>query len=288
MNTNNSLNDVLLGNKITLRTLQKAKKEKKPFAGLTCYDATTARWLESSGIPLLLVGDTAAEVMLGFTSTIHAPFKYMLEITAAVRRGAPNTFLMADMPFNTWQGSFKQALKKSSKFLTDGYADAIKFEVEEKDTKRMSKLIHAGIPVVAHLGSRPQQVQIKGGYKSAGKTLKEANQLVESALKFEDIGAIMILLEAIPAEVAERITQSVSIPVIGVGAGPYCDGQIIVLHDLLGLSSHAPSFAPVRASMGDQIHSAAQEWEKIVKIRNLGNHPYHLSNEDLDKFLQKH
>ena len=285
MTTKETIDSLPLEQKITLRTFNKLKKNNARFAGLTCYDATTARWLEASGIPLLLVGDTAAEVMLGFPSTIHAPFKYMVEITAAVRRGAPNAFVMADMPFNSWQGNFKDALNKSSDFLTKGFADSIKFEVGKRDLKKITRLIHAGIPVIAHLGSRPQQIHIDGGYKAAGKTLKEANELLENALRFEDAGCIMILLEAIPAEVAQEITEQLSIPVIGVGAGPYCDGQILVLHDLLGLSPHAPSFAPVTASAGDQLRKAAIEWKKIVISGKLGEHPYHLSEKDLYAFL---
>ncbi len=235
---------------------------------LTCYDATTARWLYEGGLRVFLVGDTAAQFVLGYDATIHAPLDFMLKITAAVRRGAPNAFVMGDMPFGSYQCGDDEAMKNASAFLTQGQADAVKLEVDVSHAPLVSRMTAAGIPVVAHIGSRPQQVRSKGGYRSAGRTADAADAVVEDAAVMLSAGASMLLIEAVPDEVARRVVSLVEaetdeidpVPVIGCGAGPACHGHVIVLHDLLGLTDWHPPFAPPKSDLGQSILQTAQSW----------------------------
>jgi 3-methyl-2-oxobutanoate hydroxymethyltransferase len=244
---------------VTLRTLRRFVRDGEKFACLTCYDATTARWLERAGIPLLLVGDTAAETILGLPGTIHAPLDFLLALTAAVKRGAPRTFVMGDMPFMSYQADAAEGVDA-------GFAPLV------------ARMAAAGIPVVAHLGCRPQQVKLRGGYLSAGRTTAEARELVEAAKVMEDAGAIMLLLEACPNEVSLRIVERSSIPVIGCGAGPACHGQVVVLHDLLGLTDWQPAFARPLARGGADLIATAEQWARRVRTSDLGEHPYRMGD----------
>ncbi|MCA9290848.1 MAG: 3-methyl-2-oxobutanoate hydroxymethyltransferase [Phycisphaerales bacterium] len=268
---------------VTLRTLRRFVREGTPFACLTCYDATTARWLEAAGVPLLLVGDTAAEMILGLPGTIHAPLEFMLTLTAAVKRGAPRTFVMGDMPFMSYQADDSEALRNAGRFLTDGRADAVKLEVDRSFVPLVSKMARAGIPVVAHVGSRPQQVKHDGGYHSVGRTAAEARRLIEDAAMLEDAGAVMLLIEATPDEIAARIVERTRVPVIGCGAGPSCHGQIVVTQDLFGLTSWQPAFARPIAAFGEQIIGTARQWIAKVRERDLGPHPYQMREGELEK-----
>ncbi len=269
---------------ITLRTIAKMAKQGEKFPCLTCYDATTARWLERSGIPLLLVGDTAAEMILGLPGTIHAPLDFLITINAAVKRGAPNTLVMADMPFMSYQADVADGLRNAGRFMTEGLADAVKIEVDRSFTDLVKKMARAGVPVVAHIGSLPQRAKMQGGYRSVGRTAKQAQAVVDDALALEEAGAVMLLLEACPNEVSSRVVQETSIPVIGCGAGPACHGQIVVLQDLLGLTDWQPSFAKPITALGKQIITAADQWIHMVKASNLGEHPYKMAEGELEKF----
>lgn len=264
---------------VTLKTLHGFVKRGEPFACLTCYDATTARWLERAGVPVLLVGDTAAEMVLGMSSTIHCPLDFLITITAAVKRGAPNTFVMGDMPFMSYQVQDAEGIRHAGRFMTEGHADAVKLEVDRSFAPLIEKIARAGVPVVAHVGSRPQQAKLKGGYGSSGRTVAEAKELVADAVAMEAAGATMLLLEAMPNEVAGRIVEKTSIPVIGCGAGTACHGQIVVLQDLFGLTDWQPSFAQPIASMGQAIIQHAERWIEKVERSDLGEHPYHMKDE---------
>jgi 3-methyl-2-oxobutanoate hydroxymethyltransferase len=268
---------------ITLRTLVRMVERGEKFACLTCYDATTARWLERAGIPVLLVGDTAAEMILGHPSTIHAPLDFLVTLTAAVKRGAPNTHVMADMPFMSYQADPAEGIRNAGRFMTEGRADSVKVEVDGSFRGLVEQMARAGVPVVAHIGCRPQQVKRSGGYSAAGRTAAEARQMVADAAAMEDAGAVMILIEATPNEVSERITEKVSIPVIGCGAGTACHGQIVVLQDLLGLTDWQPSFARPVASFGDSVVAAAQTWSEQVRASDLGEHPYRMREGEAGK-----
>ena len=261
---------------ITLRTIQCFVARGEKFASLTCYDFTTARWLEKAGVPVLLVGDTAAEMILGLPGTIHAPLEFLLQLTAAVKRGAPNTHVMADMPFMSYQADEAEGIRNAGRFLTEGSADSVKLEVDGSFPPLVERMSRAGIPVVAHLGCRPQLVKRSGGYSAAGRTAREAEQMVADAVAMEAAGAAMILIEATPNEVSQLIVEKTSLPVIGCGAGPACHGQIVVLQDLLGLSAWQPSFASPITAMGDTLVRAAEEWKEMVRTSKLGEHPYRM------------
>jgi 3-methyl-2-oxobutanoate hydroxymethyltransferase len=268
---------------ITLRTLLRMVEQREKFACLTCYDATTARWLERAGIHVLLVGDTAAEMILGLPGTIHAPLEFLLTITAAVKRGAPNTFVMGDMPFMSYQADEAEGIRNAGRFLTEGMADSVKLEVDRSYETLVSKIARAGIPVVAHIGTRPQLAKMRG-YRASGRTAEEAHQLVADALAMEEAGATMLLIEAAPNEVAQRIVEKCSIPVIGCGAGTACHGQVVVLQDVLGLTHWQPSFARPLMQLGDAIAAAAERWIHNVRTGELGEHPYHMEPGDSSRF----
>ena len=269
---------------VTLRTIAKFAQRGEKFACLTCYDVTTARWLERAGVPLLLVGDTAAEVILGLPSTIHAPLDFLIAITAAVKRGAPTTLVMADMPFLSYQADDAEGIHNAGRFMTEGLADAVKIEADRSFAGLVEKMTRAGIPVVAHVGSRPQQSKVRGGYRSVGRTAAQADSLVDDALALEQAGAVMLLIEACPDEVSQRIVAETSVPVIGCGAGPSCHGQIVVLQDLLGLTDWQPSFAKPITAMGERIVDAAARWIEMVRASELGEHPYTMNEGELEKF----
>lgn len=269
---------------ITLRTIRQIVARDERFACLTCYDASTARWLEEAGVPLLLVGDTAAEMILGLPGTIHAPLDFLLTLTAAVKRGAPKTFVMGDMPFMSYQADDAEALRNAGRFLTEGMADAVKLEADRTFAPLVEKMTRAGIPVVGHVGARPQLAKQAGGYRSAGRKAEEAQRMVADAVALEQAGAVMILIEASPAEVSERIVEKTTVPVIGCGAGPACHGQIVVLHDLLGISNWQPRFAPPIASIGAGLRDAASNWIEMVKDGNIADHPYVMDDGEAERF----
>lgn len=266
--------------RVTIRTIRRMVADGQRFACLTCYDATTARWLERAGLPMLLVGDTLAETILGYDQTIYAAMDLMVPLTAAVRRGAPSVMLMADMPFMSYQVSDEDALRNAARFMTDAGADLVKFEVDLRNLAMVERAAAAGVPVVAHIGARPQQTRMIGGYRAAGRTADEARTLVETAKAMESAGAVMILVEAVPAEASVEIVKAVRVPVIGCGAGPACHGQVVVLHDLLGLTDWQPRFAQPVARLGDQIVAAARIWIEKVSSNELGEHPYQMLDRD--------
>lgn len=269
---------------VTLRTIGKYVERGEPFACLTCYDFTTAQWLEKAGVPLLLVGDTAAEMILGLPGTIHAPLDFLIMLTAAVKRGAPNTLVMGDMPFMSYQVDEAEGIRNAGRFITEGRADIVKLEVDHTFSPLIKKIARAGIPVVAHIGTRPQTVKMHGGYRSSGRKAEDAQRLVDDAIAMEEAGASMLLIEAVPNEVSQRIVEKTSIPLIGCGGGSACHGQIVVLQDLLGLSSWQPSFARPFAKLGEQLMDVANRWIEAVRASDLGPHPYTMKEIELDKF----
>ncbi len=268
----------------TLRTLQRMVRSGEKFACLTCYDATTARWLQEAGIHMMLVGDTAGEVILGFPSTIHTPLDFLIALTAGVKRGAPTTLVMADMPFLSYQADDAQAIRNAGRFLTEGLADLVKVEVDRSFAPLVAKMCRAGIPIVAHIGSRPQHAKLHGGYYAAGKSASSAMDLLDDAQAMIAAGATMLLVEAAPAEVTEQIVRESTVPVIGCGAGNACHGQVVVLHDLLGMSAWQPAFALPTVQIGRQIIDAAHGWIERVAASNLGEHPYVMNDNERAAF----
>jgi len=268
--------------RITIRTLQQWADAGERFAMLTCYDATTARWLYEGGLRTMLVGDTAAQMILGHDSTLPVTMDFQIAITAAVRRGAPHALIMADMPFGSYQAGDDDAVRNAVRFLKEGMADCVKLEVDGSFAPLVRRLSAAGVPVVAHLGSRPQQVRHQGVCKSVGKTKAEADIIVDAAEQMIDAGADMLLIEAVPAEVSQRIVDVARrpdnnvVPVIGCGAGPACHGHVVVLHDLVGLTTWHPPFVQPVESIGEKLRDAAAQWvETVASGRYLADdHPY--------------
>jgi 3-methyl-2-oxobutanoate hydroxymethyltransferase len=269
---------------LTIRSIYKMMRSGQRISCLTCYDATTARWLEQSGIELLLVGDTAGEMVLGFPSTVHTPLDFLVTLTAGVKRGAPNTLVMADMPFLSYQADDAEGVRNAGRFMTEGMADLVKVEVDRTFVPLVARMARAGIPVVAHIGSRPQLAKQQGGYSAAGKSCGDAIALLDDARALVDAGAQMLLVEATPAEVAEQLVRESPVPVIGCGAGSACHGQVVVLQDLLGLSSWQPAFALPAIEFGPQLLAAARGWMQRVRTNTLGPHPYTMSDSEREAF----
>ncbi len=268
---------------VTIRTIRDLAARGEAFACLTCYDATTARWLQRAGVHILLVGDTAAEVILGFQRTIDMPLEVLIALTAGVKRGAPRTMVMADMPFMSYQADDAGAIRNAGRFMTEGLADVVKIEADASFAPLISKMARAGIPVCGHVGSKPQQAALNGGYGAAGRTAEEAERIVGDAVALEKAGAVMLLMEAVPDEVARRIMGATTVPVIGIGAGTDCHGQVLVLQDLLGLTDLPPRFAEAAANLGPVIQRAGAEWVSRVRAGRIGGRRYSMSKGEAEK-----
>ena len=269
--------------KITSLSLLEKKQRHQPITCLTAYDYSGARLVDEAGIDMVLVGDSLGMVMLGYENTLPVTVEEMLHHTRAVRRGVKRAFLVADMPFASYQVSGKEAVRNATRFIKAG-AEAVKIEGGEKRASLVERLIDAEIPVVGHIGLTPQSLHTMGGYKVQGKSLKAVEQLMHDALALERCGACCVVLEGIPREVAELITNEIAIPTIGIGAGPDCDGQVLVYHDMLGLTFASPAkFVRRYADLGNVITSALQAFCSDV---HSGSYPsdaesYHLPKETL-------
>ena len=255
---------------MTLRRLREMVRTGEPFPMLTCYDATTARHLDAAGVRVLLVGDTAAEMILGHDTTLPAPMPFMLEITAAVKRGAPGALVMADMPFGSYHCGEDVAMAHAVAFVKQAGADMVKLEVDAEDAPLVRRLARAGVPVVARLGSRPQCVKAEGGYRRAGRTPAEAAAIVETAQLMLQQGVTALLLEAVPDAVSREIVALAGhgadlVPVIGCGAGPSCHGHVVVLQDLLGLTRWQPPFVTLKSDLATPLRDAAARWAEHVR-----------------------
>jgi len=234
---------------------------KKKITCLTAYDYPTARLMDEAGVDVVLVGDSVAMVVLGYESTLPLTMEEALHHTKAVRRGVQRALVVADMPFGTYQGDVNEALKNAVRFVKEAGAEAVKVEGGERRLEVIARLTESEIPVMGHVGLTPQSVNAMGGYRVQGKTERAAEQLLRDARAVEAAGAFSIVLEGIPRELATEITKSVRIPTIGIGAGPDCDGQILVLHDLLGLTfQEPPKFARRYANVGEVISQAVREY----------------------------
>jgi 3-methyl-2-oxobutanoate hydroxymethyltransferase len=245
-----------LKEKITLTHLRQARERNTKLPILTCYDFTMARLMQEAGVPAILVGDSAANVILGHDTTLPVSLDFMIDITAAVRHGAPLTFLIGDMPFGSYQASAEQALQNVFRMIKQTNCDAVKIEATEHHAPLVTALSAAGAAMIAHLGLRPQSVATLGGYRYQGKTALEAQKIVALSLLMERAGAAAILLEAVPPDVANAVIQVCSVPVIGCGAGPACHASVIVTHDALGFNQHRPRFVPSLADIATPLREA--------------------------------
>jgi 3-methyl-2-oxobutanoate hydroxymethyltransferase len=231
---------------------------------LTCYDYTTATHMRAAGVPMLLVGDSAASVILGYPTTLPVSLSFLIELTAAVRRGHPEAFLVADMPFGSYHASTAQGVKNVVKMVQQGHPDAVKLEVSDAHLPVIRRCTDAGVAVIAHIGLRPQAIGVMGGYKTQGRTESAQDDMVELAVKCQEAGAVAILIEAVPSETAGRVVDATGIPIIGCGAGPRCHGHVVVTHDLLGLSSHRPKFVPSEPDLATPMQKVFTDWVKSV------------------------
>ncbi len=260
----------------------KSRGEKVPM--ITAYDYTAARIVDEAGIPIILVGDTLGQVVLGYDSTLPVTMNEMIHHTKAVARGAKSALIVGDMPFMSYQASTSEALRNAGRFLQEGGAQTVKLEGGVAMADTVQRIVSSGIPVMGHIGLTPQSVNQLGGYKVQGKTLKAAVRLMEDARALEEAGAFALVLECVPASLAGLITQRLSIPTIGIGAGRECDGQVQVFHDMLGLlTDFVPKHAKRYASLGETIASAVAEYVSEVKDQSFPGpeHSYQLKEEVL-------
>ena len=242
-----------------------ACKGKQRIACLTAYDYATARVIDAAGIPLALVGDSLAMTMLGYETTLPVTMTEMLHHTAAVSRGVEKALVVADMPFMSYQVSPQQALQNAGRFLKEAGADAVKIEGGLSRVETVHALVENGIPVLGHIGLTPQSVRQLGGYKVQGKHPAAAKALIEDAQALSDAGVFGVVLECIPRDLAAEITNSISAPTIGIGAGPGCDGQVLVTHDMLGMYSDlSPSFVKRYAEIGSLMREAFEQYRDEV------------------------
>jgi 3-methyl-2-oxobutanoate hydroxymethyltransferase len=233
---------------------------------LTAYDYPTARLLDEAGVDILLVGDSLGMVVLGYESTLPVTVEEMLQCTRAVRRGTRHALLVADMPYGSYHHDPAEAVRHAIRFVKEAGAEAVKIEGGERRMELIARLVDAEIPVMGHIGLTPQSVNAFGGFRVQGKTEEAGEQLLRDARAVEAAGAFSIVLESIPRELAARITAKLKIPTIGIGAGPDCDGQVLVIHDLVGLSfGHKPKFARRYANVGEMISRAAAEYCRDVQ-----------------------
>jgi 3-methyl-2-oxobutanoate hydroxymethyltransferase len=227
--------------KITTSTLRERKLQHQPITCLTAYDYASARLVDEAGIDIVLVGDSLAMTMLGYDNTLSVTTDEMLHHARAVRRGVKNAFLVVDMPYGSYHLSVEEAVRNAARFVKEGGAEAVKIEGGEKRADLIRRIIDAEIPVTGHIGLTPQSVNVMGGYKVQGKSLAAIEQLVRDAVALDRAGVACIYLEGIPREVAALITAEVETPTVGIGAGPDCDGQVLVFHDILNMTFGSPA-----------------------------------------------
>ena len=273
--------------KLPLPELAEMKRRGERIVMVTAYDAPGGRLADAAGADLILVGDSAAMVVLGHESTVPATVDEMLVLTRAVTRGARRPVVIADMPFGSFQVSDELALENAIRFVKEGGAEAVKLEGAGASLSRVRALVGAGIPVMGHIGLTPQSATMLGGFKAQGRTADRAVRLYEDALALEAAGCFSLVLEAVPAPVAERITAALAIPTIGIGAGAACDGQVLVWHDLLGLyEGRAPRFVKQYANLADEITRALGSY--VAEVRSGAfpetKHTYAMPDEELAEF----
>ena len=252
--------------RITVHTLAEKKRNHTPIVSLTAYDYPTARLADEAGVDMILVGDSLAQVVLGYDSTLPVTMEEMLHHTRAVRRAVRHAFLVVDMPFGSYHTGSRRAVENAARFVKESGAEAVKIEGGTARVPLIRRIIEAEIPVVGHIGLTPQSVHRMGGYKVQGKSAPAIDALLRAAEALDDAGVAAIVLEGIPREVATRITKAVATPTIGIGAGPDCDGQILVFHDLAGLTFQSPAkFVRRFCNAGELIGAAIQAYGDQVR-----------------------
>jgi 3-methyl-2-oxobutanoate hydroxymethyltransferase len=267
--------------RFTIGQIREMKEKGKIIPMLTAYDYATAKMIDEAGVPLVLVGDSLGMVVLGYESTIPVTIEEMLHHTKAVVRGTRRALVVGDMPFMTYHASIGEALHNAGRFIQEAGAQAVKLEGGEAMAEVVHRVVQCGIPVMGHIGLTPQSVHQLSGFKVQGKTPEAAVRLVKDACALADAGVFSIVLEAIPTELARVITQRVSVPTIGIGAGPYCDGQVQVISDILGLfTDFVPKHAKQYTRLADLIRRAVAEYVDEVE---KGSFPTEKQSHSMDE-----
>lgn len=278
-----------MASNMTVLDLFSAKSASRKIAAVSCYDYTTARLVERAGAEMILVGDSAAQVMLGFDSTLGATMDFMVAITAAVRRGAGSVCLVADMPFLSYHCGVAEAVKNAGRFVVDAGVQMIKIEADVPQLNVVKAVSEAGMPVMAHIGIRPQSITKLGKLRAEGTTAALGTELISLADKMIDAGATCLLLEGVAREVAAIVTERSPVPVISCGSGPDCDGQILIISDLLGISDGAiPKFSARYADLGKDVVSAVSNYVDDIHAGTFpdDDHCYHVKKDELEKLRQ--
>ena len=274
--------------KLSLTEIADRKRRGEKLVMVTAYDHPSAVLADEVGVDLVLVGDSAADNVLGYDSTVPVTTGELLVLVRAVARGAERAIVVGDLPFGSFQVSNDDAVRSAVRFVKEGGADVVKLEGAGPELERVAAIVGAGIPVMGHLGLTPQSATMLGGYRAQGRTAERARRLLADARALEAAGCFALVLEAVPAAVAERITAAVSIPTIGIGAGPACDGQVLVWHDVLGLSDRPPArFVKRYAELRTEIRSALKRFAGDVRSGTFpaDEHTYAMPDEELEAFL---
>ena len=270
--------------KITIRDIQKFKDQRIPFATVTAYDYVSARIADAVEIPLLLVGDSAAMVVYGMDTTIPISMEEMIFLVRAVCRGSNKSLVVADMPFMSYQASVEDAVRNAGRFVKEGGAEAVKLEGGRVYTAQIKAIIDAGIPVMGHIGLLPQSLHLSSGYRIQGKTKLEAENILTDAMAVQDSGSFSVVLEGIPANLANKITQKLDIPTIGIGAGPYCDGQIQVYHDIMGLYGEmVPRHCKRYGDLENQLQNMLMEYKRDVETKKFPTQEHYTTIQTLSE-----
>jgi 3-methyl-2-oxobutanoate hydroxymethyltransferase len=272
--------------KLPLPELVEMKRRGQKIVMVTAYDAPGGRLADAAGVDIILVGDSAAMVVLGHDSTVPATMDEMLVLTRAVTRGTSRPLVVGDMPFGSFQVSDETALENAIRFVKEAGADAVKLEGAGATLSRVRTIVDAGIPVMGHIGLTPQSATMLGGFKAQGRTAEKARRMFADALALELAGCFSLVLEAVPPPVAARITEALSIPTIGIGAGAECDGQVLVYHDLLGYQEGGPRFVKQYARLGPEIQGALERYAADVRSGAFpeAQHTYGIPDEELVLF----
>lgn len=276
--------------KQTVLTLQAKKAQGEKITMLTCYDYSTAKLMDAAGIDMLLVGDSLGNVILGYEDTISVTMEDMLHHSAAVARGAKNTFVVTDMPFLSYQTSVYDAVSNAGRLMKEGRANAVKLEGGQIVCEQIRAIVGASIPVVAHLGMTPQSVNTFGGFKVQAKTLEAARQLLADAKAVEAAGAFAVVLECVPAKLAAFLSSQLTIPTIGIGAGNGCDGQVLVYQDMLGMfSDYQPKFVRHFAEVGSVMQDAFVQYQKAVNDGSFpaSEHSFAIADEIIEQLTKE-
>lgn len=266
--------------KNTVTTLQEQKNNGEKISMITCYDYSTAKIMEEAGVNTILVGDSLGNVMLGYEDTLQVTMEDMIHHCAAVSRAVKDTFVVCDMPFMSYQADVSDAVRNAGRLVQEGRANMVKLEGGVEVCPQIEAIVKASIPVCAHIGLTPQSINAFGGYKVQGKTEAAAKKLIEDAFAVEKAGASMVVLEGVPAKLAKMVTEKLSIPTIGIGAGKDTDGQVLVMQDMLGMfKDFVPKFVKQFANMGDVMKEA---FESYIKEVNDGTFPGEEHTYDID------